>query len=316
MFGKLMKKRAQRIVGVVTNIERHETCDMGGLPLYYSVYTIETSVGEIIQQHDLVSNSYVQSLGLGLGSKVVMNGYYKIKSSEPFVPPVLSSDYALLRKPLPEDPCSKCESKIGCTSCEKLKSYNDAISLYKESNLYDVALQLEDIRKYEAEVSELRSKIYNAYKYIASRGFDVAELQTSGKKEIDLMRAGFYCDNGDIYAWSALVADGDIKVVDNVLLYCRKEAFKFPGKLVLLNGIIAIRPEALLDCHCIKDVVIPKTVRIIGTRAFSGSGLSSIEIPDTVVAIGDDAFSGIGVVKYNGNLVGPWGALIVQKSPT
>ena len=120
-------------------------------------------------------------------------------------------------------------------------------------------------------------------------------------------------DIGDLNAWLAI----DFEVEDaNPLMYAHDlylngvlveevtipaeqllvKAYAFAGssirRVVMEEGIRAIRASAFQNCSGLASVVIPDSVTSIGDWAFSGcSGLTSVVIPDSVTSIGDWAFS-------------------------
>lgn len=69
------------------------------------------------------------------------------------------------------------------------------------------------------------------------------------------------------------------------------------GKFVIPDGVTKIEGDyhkrVFFGCEGLKEVVIPKSVKEIGTWAFKDcTGLTSIEIPTSVESIGTGAFSG------------------------
>lgn len=60
----------------------------------------------------------------------------------------------------------------------------------------------------------------------------------------------------------------------------------YEGKTVAKIG-----DEAFMNCKNLKQVTIPDTIQEIGEKAFSNSGLTTVEIPASVKTIGEQAFS-------------------------
>ena len=64
---------------------------------------------------------------------------------------------------------------------------------------------------------------------------------------------------------------------------------------VLPEGLQEIEAEAFLGDTSIQNVVVPKSVEKIGSRAFADcKGLQQISLANPDLSIADDAFSGIG----------------------
>jgi len=58
------------------------------------------------------------------------------------------------------------------------------------------------------------------------------------------------------------------------------------------KSVVGLAKCAFYGCGSVTNVVIPATVRSIGSAAFWESGLSSVDIPDSVTSINSDAFYG------------------------
>lgn len=63
-------------------------------------------------------------------------------------------------------------------------------------------------------------------------------------------------------------------------------------QLTIPEGTIEIKKNLFRDCIRLKDLVLPTTLRKIGSGAFAGVSLSSIKIPGSVEEIGPCAFNG------------------------
>ena len=62
-------------------------------------------------------------------------------------------------------------------------------------------------------------------------------------------------------------------------------------KVVVPEGVTAIKTGAFQSCRALTDVVLPEGLETIGDSAFESSALTNINIPDTVKNIGKHAFS-------------------------
>ncbi len=63
------------------------------------------------------------------------------------------------------------------------------------------------------------------------------------------------------------------------------------GSYTVPDTVTAISDEAFSGCSSLTSVIIPISVTNIGSSAFRGSGLASVEIPNSVVSVGESAFS-------------------------
>ncbi len=65
-------------------------------------------------------------------------------------------------------------------------------------------------------------------------------------------------------------------------------------KVVVEEGITSLDIDAFKGLGNLKEISLPNSLTRIGDRAFSGTGLFSIQIPDGVTEIGDSAFAACG----------------------
>ena len=95
-------------------------------------------------------------------------------------------------------------------------------------------------------------------------------------------------------------------IVDGGCEVTESHAFRSPyysGDIVIpmtANGltVVGIGDGAFNGCSGLKTVLMPPTLTYIGTRAFAGSGLPSIEWPSTVAVINEGTFSGCDDLEY------------------
>ena len=73
------------------------------------------------------------------------------------------------------------------------------------------------------------------------------------------------------------------------------------------TNLKTIRPEAFLNCHIDKDLILPNSIEVVGYRAF-WLGVSNLYLPDNLKEIYSDAFTYIECndiiykgKKYNSN---------------
>ena len=84
--------------------------------------------------------------------------------------------------------------------------------------------------------------------------------------------------------------------------------FKLNKKIVKFNelqyftGLTEIPDQAFITCEKLESIVLPASVKVIGTGAFSQCALSGINLPEGLTEIGLSAFSGC---KSLGNVVFP-----------
>lgn len=65
----------------------------------------------------------------------------------------------LLKKPLPENPCSACNMGVACRGCPEGRVYLDRVEPYKELGVYDIACELRHITKIEKEMEEKQNEL-------------------------------------------------------------------------------------------------------------------------------------------------------------
>lgn len=65
---------------------------------------------------------------------------------------------------------------------------------------------------------------------------------------------------------------------------------KIIKKVVVKKGVISLPKNAFQGCKELKKVILPGTLKKIGTRAFANSGVEEINIPKSVQSIGAEAF--------------------------
>ena len=108
----------------------------------------------------------------------------------------------------------------------------------------------------------------------------------------------FQMPSGDITLYAAWTIDSDI--VYDVLyteqngaititgLNTTSESVVIPGQINGLN-VTAIGDGAFMNCSTLTSLTLPEGLESIGSYAFAGTGLESLEIPDSVCVIGEGA---------------------------
>ena len=81
-------------------------------------------------------------------------------------------DRRLLSIELPDNPCINCpDSSVGeCCRCSNDLKYNEAIQIYKERNIYDLALKFKRIKKLQREIDKIQKEIEKIEKEIEDTG--------------------------------------------------------------------------------------------------------------------------------------------------
>lgn len=63
-------------------------------------------------------------------------------------------------------------------------------------------------------------------------------------------------------------------------------------------GLTEIADNAFVSCAKLATIVLPETLEIIGSGAFSGTALTEIELPDSVTSVGGKAFYNISSLEF------------------
>lgn len=81
-------------------------------------------------------------------------------------------DRRLLSIELPDNPCNNCSvDNVGeCFGCPDDFKYNEAIRIYKERNIYDLALKFKKIKKLQREIDKIQKEIEKIKKEIDDTG--------------------------------------------------------------------------------------------------------------------------------------------------
>lgn len=71
-----------------------------------------------------------------------------------------NEDFELLSKVLPDNPCRKCDANIRgyCCGCQKGTDYAKIAKPYKDSNIYEIALEIKEFYDLDKSIKEIRSK--------------------------------------------------------------------------------------------------------------------------------------------------------------
>ncbi|MBQ7501293.1 leucine-rich repeat domain-containing protein [bacterium] len=99
-----------------------------------------------------------------------------------------------------------------------------------------------------------------------------------------------------------------LKKEKNGVLFSIDESYG--GTFVIPEHITALDEECLADHAGLQSVILPSSLRTIGSYAFENcSSLKKLKAPESVSEIGVGAFKGLKRVYYNGPAAGsPWGA--------
>lgn len=128
--------------------------------------------------------------------------------------------------------------------------------------------------------------------------FEIPEEQKDFEADIDmdsieeaLKIVGYTGEEEELVIPSVLVHPelGELPVVSiGEAAFLGNETLK---KVVVPEGITAIKAGAFQSCSSLTDVVLPEGLETIGDSAFENSNLTNINIPSTVKRIGKHAFS-------------------------
>ena len=79
-------------------------------------------------------------------------------------------DRRLLSIEIPDNPCHKCSDSDECCGCPDDRKYHEAIQIYKERNIYDLALKFKRIKILQREIDKLQNEIEKIEKEINDTG--------------------------------------------------------------------------------------------------------------------------------------------------
>lgn len=191
----------------------------------------------------------------------------------------------------------------------KTRSAETAVSLWAKA----IGLQAGDEGE-NSGASGNGTKVYAGKEQISEEG-------SSAEKE------WVPCESGSLYEYEETMKgikiqkymdfDEDVVVIPNVIAGKKVYAIEnhaFKGcvgieKIIVSEGIEILGNGVFLNCRELKEVVLPQTLRCIGTTdptgcpkilgsltkydgTFENSGLEEIVIPDNVKSIGENAFAG------------------------
>lgn len=67
----------------------------------------------------------------------------------------------LLKKPLPENPCSTCGMGVACCGCHHGRMYLEQVEPYKKLGVYDIACELRRITEIKRKMEEMQNELDN-----------------------------------------------------------------------------------------------------------------------------------------------------------
>lgn len=85
------------------------------------------------------------------------------------------SDYGLLKR-LSDNPCDNCDSGTGCCGCQKASVYNEAVKMYKNSDIYKAAMAVRFINTTGDEIAVLQNQLKKECSYLREQGFDLKRI--------------------------------------------------------------------------------------------------------------------------------------------
>ena len=91
--------------------------------------------------------------------------------------------------------------------------------------------------------------------------------------------------------WRVTIGKEEFSTCPNLFCWLNRNCLR---EVELLKGVEEIFDCAFTDCTGLSKIVIPDTVKRIGTYAFRMCALTSIELPDSVTEIASHAFAGCG----------------------
>lgn len=80
-------------------------------------------------------------------------------------------DKELIRTPLPEDPCIKCDLRWGgCCGCPDGEAYNKALKPYKDRHILDLAKNYTEYLQLTNKIAELQAKQISLHRKLSIIG--------------------------------------------------------------------------------------------------------------------------------------------------
>ena len=70
-------------------------------------------------------------------------------------------DKELLKMPIPHSPCINCSMGFSCYGCQQQHEYNHTVEKYKESGIFQYALNIQQILDKKEKISDLELEIKN-----------------------------------------------------------------------------------------------------------------------------------------------------------
>lgn len=127
---------------------------------------------------------------------------------------------------------------------------------------------------------------------------NVRALKTWSKEITPEVLSSVYCILSGAYSnypSEALTIPDGVKVIFH-------NAFSNPHlKNINLSNVEQIGSDAFDGCTNLSELIIPETVKTIGSEAFNNSGIKSLIIPSTIEKIKGNAFVGLDTVEFLGD---------------
>lgn len=87
------------------------------------------------------------------------------------------SDYELLKKGLPADPCTSCgQTRHGCCGCKKAFDYEKEAKEFKEAGVYELALKIRMLNENNNKLRIIKRDNEKLIKEIKDSGADISQL--------------------------------------------------------------------------------------------------------------------------------------------
>jgi len=86
------------------------------------------------------------------------------------------SDYELVNRAVPENPCNKCNNRYGCCGCEKVREREEIIKPLKEAGVFEVQQKAQEVKKLKVQLKTIERIIEADKNFIASKGFELQKI--------------------------------------------------------------------------------------------------------------------------------------------